>query len=146
MKLSKRCCFAPTVLVGVIITYLSLSPDPVPMDGFRLFEGVDKVVHGSMYLGLVWVGCYDLYRLSGRFIPWRVALLVGFAIGWGALMEYLQETMGLGRSADLIDFFANSCGALVGVAGGLLILPYLFRRYAHWRLFHLPDNIDKLGA
>ena len=45
--------FVPTIIVLVVITYLSLAKNPVHSQEFYLFEGADKLVHGCMYLGLV---------------------------------------------------------------------------------------------
>ena len=47
--------FVPTIIVLVVITYLSLAKNPVHSQEFYLFEGADKLVHGCMYLGLVWI-------------------------------------------------------------------------------------------
>ena len=64
-----------------------------------------------MYLGLVWIGCFDIYRVS-KFAAPKLILLVCGAIVWGGLMELLQGAMSMGRSADWYDFLANSCGAI----------------------------------
>lgn len=128
MQIIKRGAFVPTIVVLAVITYLSLAQDPVHTQGLRLFEGADKVVHGCMYLALVVVGSYDLYRV-GRFsvggsLGWMVAAVV-----WGGVMELLQGAMGLGRSADWLDFAANSCGAVVGLLLSLYVLPRLWKRW-----------------
>ena len=98
--------FVPTIIVLVVITYLSLAKNPVHSQEFYLFEGADKLVHGCMYLGLVWIGCFDIYRVS----------------------ELLQGAMSMGRSADWYDFLANSCGAILGLILGVNSVPYLFRK------------------
>ena len=128
MQIIKRGAFVPTIVVLAVITYLSLAQDPVHTRGLHLFEGADKVVHGCMYLALVVVGSYDLYRV-GRFsiggsLGWMVAAVV-----WGGVMELLQGAMGLGRSADWLDFAANSCGAVVGFLLSLHVLPRLWKRW-----------------
>ena len=90
-------------------------------------EGADKLVHGCMYLGLVWIGCFDIYRVS-KFTAPKLILLVCGAIVWGGLMELLQGAMSMGRSADWYDFLANSCGAILGLILGVNSVPYLFRK------------------
>ena len=84
--------FVPTIIVLVVITYLSLAKNPVHSQEFYLFEGADKLVHGCMYLGLVWIGCFDIYRVSKFTVP-KLILLVCGAIVWGGLMELLQSAM-----------------------------------------------------
>lgn len=128
MQIIKRGAFVPTIVVLAVITYLSLAQDPVHTQRLHLFEGADKVVHGCMYLALVVVGSYDLYRV-GRFsiggsLGWMVAAVV-----WGGVMELLQGAMGLGRSADWLDFAANSCGAVVGFLLSLHVLPRFWKRW-----------------
>ena len=106
--------FVPTIIVLVVITYLSLAKNPVHSQEFYLFEGADKLVHGCMYLGLVWIGCFDIYRVS-KFTAPKLILLVCGAIS-------------MGRSADWYDFLANSCGAILGLILGANSVPYLFRK------------------
>ena len=100
--------FVPTIIVLVVITYLSLAKNPVHSQEFYLFEGADKLVHGCMYLGLVWIGCFDIYRVSKFTAPKLILLVCG--------------------SADWYDFLANSCGAILGLILGVNSVPYLFRK------------------
>jgi VanZ family protein len=113
--------FVPTIIVLAVITYLSLAKNPVHS------QGADKLVHGCMYLGLVWIGCFDIYRVS-KFTAPKLILLVCGAIVWGGLMELLQGAMSMGRSADWYDFLANSCGAILGLILGANSVPYLFKK------------------
>lgn len=128
MQLFKRGAFVPTIVVWVVITYLSLARDPVHTQGLHLFEGADKVVHGCMYLALVVVGSFDLYRAGRPSVRGSLRWLA-VAVVWGGVMELLQGAMGLGRSADWLDFAANSCGALVGFVLSLYGLPRLWKRW-----------------
>lgn len=128
MQLFKRGAFVPTIVVWMVITYLSLARDPVHTQGLHLFEGADKVVHGCMYLALVVVGSFDLYRAGRPSVRGSLGWLV-VAVVWGGVMELLQGAMGLGRSADWLDFAANSCGAVVGFLLSLYGLPRLWKRW-----------------
>ena len=128
MKRFRFLPYLPTLVVLVTITYLSLAEDPVHTKGIRLFEGADKLVHGCMYLALVVVGSYDLYRVGRPSVRGRLGWMV-VAVMWGGVMELLQGAMGLGRSADWLDFAANSCGALLGFLLSLYVLPRLWTRW-----------------
>lgn len=128
MRYLKKWAFVPTLFVLMAITYLSLSEDPVHARDMHLFEGADKLVHGCMYLGLVVVGCYDMYRIGLRPTRTSCFLWCVVAVAWGGLMELLQGALTMGRSADWWDFLANSCGALVGLAFSLWVLPRFFGR------------------
>lgn len=128
MRYLKKWAFVPTLLVLMAITYLSLAEDPVHAREMHLFEGADKLVHGCMYLGLVVVGCYDMYRVGLRPTGTSCLLWCVVAVAWGGLMELLQGALTVGRSADWFDFLANSCGALVGLVLCLWVLPRFFGR------------------
>ena len=105
--------FVPTIIVLVVITYLSLAKNPVHSQEFYLFEGAE--------------GCFDIYRVS-KFTAPKLILLVCGAIVWGGLMELLQGAMSMGRSADWYDFLANGCGAILGLILGVNSVPYLFKK------------------
>ena len=40
--------FTATVIVIVVILYLTLVPRPLPDTGISLFQGADKIVHAAM--------------------------------------------------------------------------------------------------
>ena len=73
--------FVPTIIVLVVITYLSLAKNPVHSQEFYLFERADKLVHGCMYLGLVWIGCFDIYRVSKFAAPKLICSCAGLLCG-----------------------------------------------------------------
>ena len=64
--------FVPTIIVLVVITYLSLAKNPVHSQEFYLFEGADKLVHGCMYLSGI-----EVYRSQVDFARVR-----GYCVGW----------------------------------------------------------------
>lgn len=94
-----------------IIALLSLLP-PNDFPDIPLFPGADKIVHTCMYLGLVWLACWSMHAEINHF--WYY-LIVLFAISWGAVMEFSQLFMHLGRSFDYYDMVGNSVGSLIGV-------------------------------
>lgn len=55
--------FIPTMLVGITILYLSLSHVTSPYNVPNI-QNLDKIVHFTMYMGLVSVFCFDVYRSS----------------------------------------------------------------------------------
>lgn len=128
MRFFKKWAFVPTALVLIVITYLSLAEDPMHAQELHLFKGADKLVHGCMYLALVVVGCFDMYR--AKLLPFRTSCVwcLVVAVVWGGLMELLQGALTMGRTADWFDFLANSCGALLGLLAGLYVVPRILDR------------------
>ena len=66
--------FVPTIIVLVVITYLSLAKNPVHSQEFYLFEGADKLVHGCMFR---YISGIEVYRSQVDFARVR-----GYCVGW----------------------------------------------------------------
>lgn len=100
-----------SLVVIAAIAYLTLVPSPLPEPPMPLFDGADKVVHGLMFLVLAWCLNRDISRRK-----LLVAAVAAFALAtaYGGLIEVLQGTMQLGRSADVLDFVADVAGAAIG--------------------------------
>ena len=104
--------FIPTMLVGITILYLSLSHVTSPYNVPNI-QNLDKIVHFTMYMGLVSVFCFDVYRSSWLSRYDGSILLSGWilAVLWGGLMELFQKYFTEYRTADWFDFLANTVGA-----------------------------------
>ena len=117
------------ILYLSVIAGLSLMPsDDVPQ--LEMFQGFDKVVHGSMYFGLTILAGWTLHAENKRI---RIVYVVLFSVLWGLLMEISQLEMMLGRAFEWKDELANSTGSLLGAVTYLLIARY--NRY-HKRLVY----------
>lgn len=109
-----------SVLILLVVLYLSLFPDPVPHAPRFAFAHADKVVHAIMYFGLACAFYFDRYRYSAVCPNRRFGFFVFlFCSTVGALMEVFQASMGLGRSGDAADFIADAVGGGLGVFAGL---------------------------
>ena len=100
-----------TLTLGLIILYLSLQP-PSEADIKHLVS--DKMVHLIAYFILVFPVSLE------RIFPQLSVFLV--ALAYGGCIELLQPLMG--READMMDFFANAAGIILGilVARGLTLI------------------------
>ncbi len=92
-------------LIAVTIASL-ISAHSIPTVGLIKIEGLDKVVHFVMYMGL----CFLLLKS----IKNRNTAILLFCIMYGILMELLQFLISSGRSFDFFDIIANIIGANVG--------------------------------
>ena len=115
-KLSKIPFGIPTVVVVALILYATLDPDPLPDTRIRLFEGADKVIHGLMFFTLSMALSFDYCKKRYcKFNPLNVAIIIGLiSASCGILIEFTQDAMGLGRSAELYDAIADAIGAFIG--------------------------------
>ena len=109
-----------TVVVVTAVLYLTLAPDPLPDIDTPMWEHTDKVVHAIMMLGVAWGIGLDMMRASRtelRRLPGRVLLTIAVVTAlFGGGVELLQSAMQMGRSADIVDFGADTVGALAGCA------------------------------
>lgn len=121
-----------STLVVVAIIWLTLARDPLPSGAFPTFEGFDKVGHACMFGGLYFALAFDLslkrYRdgckEESRIGIAACALMAGFCVVFGGVVELLQDVMKEGRSSELLDLVADVAGVLVSVS----VTPWVLRR------------------
>lgn len=91
-----------TLILALIILFLSLKP-PSEIDTKLLLS--DKVLHLFAYCLLVLP--VTLERIFSRFSVFL------FALAYGGCIELIQPFTG--RQADIMDFFANAAGIILGI-------------------------------
>lgn len=101
-----------------VITYLSNTRSSgIPKISFLAFQGADKIVHAVFYFNLMILMSWGFrkqhyfFKLQSSYL--RIPFL--FCIAWGGLMELLQLTIFTYRSAEWLDFIANTTGALLAL-------------------------------
>jgi VanZ family protein len=103
-----------SILSALIIMYLSLTSshtfDKVPLINI---PNIDKIIHFVMYFGLMSVIILEnrnnLRNNRRLFLTGLIPLL------YGILMEILQATVTVTRTASFYDALANSSGILVSI-------------------------------
>lgn len=108
--------YQPTMAVIILILYLTLLPKPFGDEELPLFAGADKVAHFMMFGGLTGTFIYDRWRFCKPLNPTGALLTALCSTMLGALVEWLQYSMHLGRTGnDIYDVLANTLGAFVAV-------------------------------
>lgn len=110
------------------ILWLTLAPRPLGDIEPPLFPGADKLAHAIMFGGLELMLITDYsrrrdWRKPGAGFLSTTSICVAIL---GGAIEIMQTNMGMGRSADILDFIADAAGA---VAAALII--YLYTRFHH---------------
>lgn len=105
-----------TFITLFLIIYISLDSNPFDVNKIHLFPGADKIIHALMYGFLVMVSVFDISKIKSYSKPCFGLYMcsVLFSIIVGVLMEFLQESMNLGRGFDLYDIYADAVGAIIG--------------------------------
>lgn len=107
-----------SVVVVSIVIYLTLFPDPLPATDMPFIEGLDKVVHGMMMMGVVLSLSFDYIRNKRHSIRMPLGIMVVFlfaTIAFGAVIEIAQYLMEIGRGCEMSDFIADCIGAIIGL-------------------------------
>jgi len=110
-----------SLFCALVIWVLSLMPVPeTPLDGVPL---IDKWTHLVMYGTLTLLFGIETLRSSGAERPVWFALRVLLPpILMGGLVEIVQATCTNGvRNGDVMDFVANSIGAVIGLILVLIV-------------------------
>ena len=110
----KALIYKETVILGLIIAYLSLVKEPV----LRLPEDVafaDKWGHLVAYFFLGGILAINLWRdkVSAKCL-WLVGLMV--PILYGGLLEIMQGVFCYPRTASWLDWAADIIGTVIGVS------------------------------
>jgi VanZ family protein len=114
----------PAFFIMAVSFYLS-SRSTLP--GIPLFPHADKIVHFVCFgaLSAAWAFWFSLETWKNR--KWRCALLcVLFTSLYGFLDEFHQSFVP-GRSADILDWIADTAGAFPGSLIGLGLLRRITR-------------------
>jgi hypothetical protein len=107
-----RGAFAVVVLVSLAVLFAPASDVPSAP------PGVDKIVHGLLFLALA---------VSGRWAGIGEKVLGAALIGYAAVSELVQGLTPLARSATVGDWLAD----VVGVLAGLALCRLIARRTSH---------------
>ncbi len=124
-----------SLLALMLLSYLSLAPDPFDVNEIPAFAGADKLVHILMYAGttLAFLFDYAKHRLPHHTKLNIELALTATAMVIGIVMEILQLVMRLGRNFDFRDIVANCIGAALALALAHL---WLIPSFRHTMLRH----------
>lgn len=109
-----------TVLYILAVAALSLMPSG-DLPKVPLFPGADKLIHTAMYFNLSFLMLWTFH--AKKIARWK---LYSFVIGWGLLMECLQNVMNAGRDFSFYDILAN----ITGVIFGIVLYKFLNARFS----------------
>lgn len=105
--------FTLTITIAIIILSIIPTPEVEPLTRVPLF---DKWVHFVMYGSLTCAMWIDYRKNKNRNISLKFcALSIVYPSLVGGLMEIVQEHITTYRSGDIIDFYADVVGTIIGL-------------------------------
>jgi len=126
----RKLFFINLIWALLILILCAIPGGSLPKSHYFNIPNFDKIVHAALYFPLAFflVAEFDLSKkyalqLTGPLITMLIVAL------YGGLIEFLQETIFINRSADVMDFLADLIGGLTG-----LVIYYLFFRPFFHRL------------
>ncbi len=109
--------FIPAILWLIVILVLVLIPgNQLPESEFLFKIDFDKFVHAGIFGLLVVLSCWPFYKTTiprNKKINWFIAIAL-FTSAFGYSTELMQKYWAQGRNYDLMDWLADSAGALGG--------------------------------
>jgi VanZ family protein len=99
----------------VVMIIMCMPGDEIPTVDWLTRISFDKVVHVGVFALLAILFCWPVYR-SGFATRERLHYFIKVSIAvsiWGLAIEFIQKYFVPGRSFDLIDWAADSLGALI---------------------------------
>lgn len=121
MDIKKRGGTILSAGLAFIILILSIMPADLGHDQPSFFfPGIDKLVHGLMYLVFTVVVLQE-YSRSYPFSTTSLILILSAILTYSVVIEFLQHYFISSRSGELLDVFANLAGILVGLIIVLII-------------------------
>ena len=126
-----RKLFIISLIWAILILVLCAIPgDSLPSSPLFNIPNLDKFVHAGLYFPLAFfLGAeFDLSKKRILHLAGPLFTML-FVVLFGGLIEFLQETLFINRSSDIVDLFFDVIGGLAG-----LTIYYLFFRPFFHRL------------
>jgi len=120
----------PSILWGAIIFFIiSIPKSTIPDSRLLAIKNIDKVIHITMFFIFSFLLCFGFLKQKVLQHPrnYFLTYAIIFGIFYGALTEIMQAVWFVSRSGNVLDFFANSLGAIIGAL--------VFRAFFNLQLF-----------
>lgn len=108
----------PAILWAVVIFIVCTMPgDELPTSPLFNIPHFDKIVHLFLYTVLeclLMLGFTKQYSY-GKISKYALGMSLSINICYGGIIEILQGTIFIERTADFFDFMANTSGAFLGL-------------------------------
>ena len=115
-----------SIFMFVLIFYLSTSSTPSAFPSLQKIKHIDKLVHFVLYAALTLALVIEVKAYSQLN---KIILTVLLPIIYGGIIECVQGLFFSFRSADFLDFLANSLGVLsTYFLSERILRVYLFRK------------------
>ncbi|MBI3510407.1 MAG: VanZ family protein [Bacteroidetes bacterium] len=132
LPMKKRPYLSTFLWALVILILCGIPGKDIPHISFLELLSFDKWVHAGIFFVLVifFIRSNRLQEKNKYVKANAVFIAVGLSIPYGGLIEIMQGTLFVGRSADFYDFIANSAGCFMAA----LTYPFISKKIPKLRL------------
>ncbi|HOZ76854.1 MAG TPA: VanZ family protein [Ferruginibacter sp.] len=99
-----------------VLALICMPGEDLPEEpGWFNIPHLDKIVHAGLFGGLVFWFCLPFRKMMitrPQKINWFIKITIA-SILWGIATEYIQKFFLTGRQFDLVDWAADSAGAII---------------------------------
>ena len=124
MNFFKRYFFTTICTIAILILSLFPTQDFPPLEDVPL---TDKWAHGLMYCGLMLCIWFDWIQIKLRPSFKHSFISIFYCVELGGIIELIQPFFS--RSKDILDFYANCIGVIIGYLLGYAIKRYFSKVY-----------------
>ena len=99
----------------LVLTLICLPGKDIPKDDFLDSINFDKIVHAGLFGGIVFLFCMP-FKKAGYSKQAKLQLFIKITLAtcvWGITTEFIQLYFISGRQFDLLDWAADSFGAMI---------------------------------
>lgn len=108
--------FIPGIIwFAFVLVVVFLPGDDVPDESWLSLSDFDKLIHAGLFGGIVFLFCFP-FKKTAIEKPEKLNLFIRITIAtivWGFTTELIQKYFIPGRQYDLMDWIADSTGAVI---------------------------------
>jgi hypothetical protein len=108
--------FIPGIIwFAFVLVVVFLPGDDIPDESWLSISNFDKLIHASLFGGIVFLFCFP-FKKAAIEKPGKLNLFIRITVAtivWGFTTELIQKYFIPGRQYDLMDWIADSTGAVI---------------------------------
>ena len=113
----------------MIMIVCGIPGSALPKNPILIIPHLDKFVHAFLYFPLAVILGAEFDLAKKKYLVWAGPVFTLMIIAfYGGMIEILQGTLFVNRSADIFDFLSDVIGGLAGLAVYYLFLRPFFHR------------------
>ncbi len=120
----------PSALIVCVILYATWLPGHLEPSNLPKIPHLDKLIHAVMFGGLTGAILFDRRRGGTRLNSGIVLATAAGTLAFGAVDEWVQGLLPIGRPSDILDLCADAAGIIVATLTAPAVVNAIFRKHS----------------